>query len=139
MSKCRRILMFVILAVLSASASAKTNQDSSSSPPPPSSATPKKSLELLPINTDEVNENVLESEKVSTSTESPSSTIQLISSSTASATEAFLIVWECPNITKPAVECSCDFPHTLRCTGDRTALKVNPILYHPFAIQFSTN
>lgn len=32
--------------------------------------------------------------------------------------------WECPNITKDAVECSCDFPHTLRCTGDRTALQV---------------
>lgn len=34
-------------------------------------------------------------------------------------------VWECPNITKAGVECSCDFPHTLRCTGDRTALQVN--------------
>jgi len=33
-------------------------------------------------------------------------------------------VWECPNITKAGVECSCDFPHTLRCTGDRTALQV---------------
>ncbi|XP_048509967.1 leucine-rich repeats and immunoglobulin-like domains protein 3 [Athalia rosae] len=33
--------------------------------------------------------------------------------------------WKCPNITKPlAVECSCDFPHTLRCTGDKTALQV---------------
>lgn len=32
--------------------------------------------------------------------------------------------WECPNITKGTVECSCDFPHTLRCTGDRTALQV---------------
>ncbi|XP_011689238.1 PREDICTED: uncharacterized protein LOC105450861 isoform X2 [Wasmannia auropunctata] len=31
--------------------------------------------------------------------------------------------WECPNITKAGVECSCDFPHTLRCTGDRTALQ----------------
>lgn len=34
------------------------------------------------------------------------------------------VVWECPNITKAGVECSCDFPHTLRCTGDRTALQV---------------
>lgn len=34
------------------------------------------------------------------------------------------MVWECPNITKAGVECSCDFPHTLRCTGDRTALQV---------------
>ncbi|KAL2740634.1 vasorin-like isoform X2 [Vespula squamosa] len=33
-------------------------------------------------------------------------------------------VWECPNITKTSVECSCDFPHTLRCTGERTALQV---------------
>lgn len=33
-------------------------------------------------------------------------------------------VWQCPNITKTGVECSCDFPHTLRCTGDRTALQV---------------
>ncbi|XP_017888129.2 leucine-rich repeat-containing protein 15 [Ceratina calcarata] len=32
-------------------------------------------------------------------------------------------VWECPNITKAGIECSCDFPHTLRCTGDRTALQ----------------
>ncbi|KYN18788.1 PREDICTED: uncharacterized protein LOC108762138 [Trachymyrmex cornetzi] len=32
-------------------------------------------------------------------------------------------VWECPNITKAGVECSCDFPHTLRCAGDRTALQ----------------
>ncbi|XP_063985255.1 leucine-rich repeat-containing protein 15 [Diachasmimorpha longicaudata] len=32
--------------------------------------------------------------------------------------------WECPNITKARVECSCDFPHTLRCTGDRTALEI---------------
>nr|XP_031829605.1 uncharacterized protein LOC116425698 [Nomia melanderi] len=32
-------------------------------------------------------------------------------------------VWECPNITKAGVECSCDFPHTLRCTGDRTTLQ----------------
>ncbi|XP_076633681.1 leucine-rich tendon-specific protein [Colletes latitarsis] len=33
-------------------------------------------------------------------------------------------VWECPNITKPGIECSCDFPHTLRCTGDRTTLQI---------------
>ncbi|XP_046751471.1 slit homolog 3 protein [Diprion similis] len=33
--------------------------------------------------------------------------------------------WKCPNITKhPSVECSCDFPHTLRCTGDKNALQV---------------
>ncbi|XP_011301455.1 leucine-rich repeat-containing protein 15 [Fopius arisanus] len=34
------------------------------------------------------------------------------------------IVWECPNITKIGVECSCDFPHTLRCNGDRNSLEV---------------
>jgi hypothetical protein len=28
------------------------------------------------------------------------------------------------------VECSCDFPHTLRCTGDRTALKVIIVAIH---------
>ncbi|KAK2577261.1 hypothetical protein KPH14_003401 [Odynerus spinipes] len=33
-------------------------------------------------------------------------------------------VWECPNIRQTGVECSCDFPHTLRCTGDRTALQI---------------
>ncbi|CAL7945568.1 unnamed protein product [Xylocopa violacea] len=32
-------------------------------------------------------------------------------------------VWECPNIKKAGVECSCDLPHTLRCTGGRTALQ----------------
>ncbi|XP_067002029.2 leucine-rich repeat-containing protein 15 [Anabrus simplex] len=33
--------------------------------------------------------------------------------------------WRCPEITRPpAVACSCDLPHTLRCTGDRTALRV---------------
>lgn len=39
-------------------------------------------------------------------------------------------VWECPNITKTSVECSCDFPHTLRCTGERTALQVMLIYYY---------
>ncbi|XP_015115815.1 leucine-rich repeat protein soc-2 homolog [Diachasma alloeum] len=32
--------------------------------------------------------------------------------------------WECPNITQIGVECFCDFPHTLSCTGDRTALEI---------------
>ncbi|KAL0113828.1 hypothetical protein PUN28_011277 [Cardiocondyla obscurior] len=46
--------------------------------------------------------------------------------SLSSSSSSFLppsSVWECPNITKAGVECSCDFPHTLRCTGDRTALQ----------------
>ncbi|XP_034951285.1 leucine-rich repeat-containing protein 15 [Chelonus insularis] len=33
------------------------------------------------------------------------------------------IPWECPNITKSGVECSCDFPHTLRCIGDQNSLQ----------------
>ncbi|PSN55203.1 hypothetical protein C0J52_00629 [Blattella germanica] len=33
--------------------------------------------------------------------------------------------WRCPEITQPpAVSCSCDLPHTLRCTGDHSALQV---------------
>ncbi|XP_066597209.1 carboxypeptidase N subunit 2-like [Prorops nasuta] len=31
--------------------------------------------------------------------------------------------WECPKITRTGMECSCDFPHTLRCTGDATAIE----------------
>ncbi|XP_050509661.1 protein slit [Diabrotica virgifera virgifera] len=34
-------------------------------------------------------------------------------------------LWKCPEIdSQPVVECSCDMPHTLRCTGDKTALKI---------------
>ncbi|KAF5305098.1 hypothetical protein FQA39_LY09360 [Lamprigera yunnana] len=34
-------------------------------------------------------------------------------------------IWKCPDINQePSVECSCDMPHTLRCTGDRSALQV---------------
>lgn len=50
--------------------------------------------------------------------------IALPSSSSPSLLPSPKSVWECPNITKAGVECSCDFPHTLRCTGDRTALQV---------------
>ncbi|XP_050315684.1 leucine-rich repeats and immunoglobulin-like domains protein 1 isoform X2 [Anthonomus grandis grandis] len=33
--------------------------------------------------------------------------------------------WICPEIfQQPLVECSCDMPHTLRCTGDGTALTI---------------
>ncbi|KAI4467352.1 ig(immunoglobulin) and lrr(leucine rich repeat) domain [Holotrichia oblita] len=33
--------------------------------------------------------------------------------------------WKCPEISEqPVVECSCDMPHTLRCTGDRNAMKI---------------
>ncbi|XP_058792484.1 leucine-rich repeats and immunoglobulin-like domains protein 1 isoform X1 [Phymastichus coffea] len=42
---------------------------------------------------------------------------------TAAAAAAAAAAWECPNITGPGLECSCDFPHTLRCIGDRTALR----------------
>lgn len=43
------------------------------------------------------------------------------------------VVWECPNITGIGIECSCDFPHTLRCTGDRTALQVLFVLNRHFS------
>ncbi|XP_018325078.1 leucine-rich repeats and immunoglobulin-like domains protein 1 [Agrilus planipennis] len=33
--------------------------------------------------------------------------------------------WVCPEIAEePVVECNCDVPHTLRCTGDKTALDI---------------
>ncbi|CAG9762080.1 unnamed protein product [Ceutorhynchus assimilis] len=33
--------------------------------------------------------------------------------------------WKCPEIAQqPVVECSCDMPHTLRCTGDKTAMQI---------------
>lgn len=38
--------------------------------------------------------------------------------------------WDCPNITGASIECSCDFPHTLRCTGDRNSLQVKPFLFY---------
>ncbi|XP_044740024.1 carboxypeptidase N subunit 2 [Chrysoperla carnea] len=37
-----------------------------------------------------------------------------------SAASTQIIPWRCPEIAQqPAVECSCDMPHTLRCNGDR--------------------
>ncbi|XP_008195540.1 leucine-rich repeat-containing protein 15 isoform X1 [Tribolium castaneum] len=34
-------------------------------------------------------------------------------------------VWKCPKISEqPVVECSCDMPHTLRCTGDKSAMSI---------------
>ncbi|KAJ3648988.1 hypothetical protein Zmor_020752 [Zophobas morio] len=33
--------------------------------------------------------------------------------------------WKCPKISdQPVVECSCDMPHTLRCTGDKSAMTI---------------
>ncbi|RZC37961.1 slit -like 1 protein, partial [Asbolus verrucosus] len=33
--------------------------------------------------------------------------------------------WKCPKISEqPVVECSCDMPHTLRCTGDKSAMTI---------------
>lgn len=33
--------------------------------------------------------------------------------------------WRCPEISQPpSVSCSCDIPHTLRCTGDSSALRI---------------
>lgn len=54
----------------------------------------------------------------------PSSPSPPLPSPSPSSSSSSDTVWECPNITKAGVECSCDFPHTLRCTGDRTALQV---------------
>nr|CAI5841348.1 unnamed protein product [Callosobruchus analis] len=35
------------------------------------------------------------------------------------------VAWRCPEIAEqPIVECSCDMPHTLRCTGDKTAIGI---------------
>lgn len=34
-------------------------------------------------------------------------------------------IWKCPQISEqPIVECSCDMPHTLRCTGGNTAMPI---------------
>ncbi|XP_056640290.1 slit homolog 1 protein-like isoform X2 [Diorhabda carinulata] len=34
-------------------------------------------------------------------------------------------LWKCPEIdSQPFVECSCDMPHTLRCTGDKSSMKI---------------
>lgn len=48
---------------------------------------------------------------------------------TDSSSPKIVVEWECPNITGPRLECSCDFPHTLRCTGDQTSLQVNNYTY----------
>ncbi|KPI97758.1 Protein slit [Papilio xuthus] len=33
--------------------------------------------------------------------------------------------WRCPELSaRPAAECACDLPHTLRCAGDHTALQI---------------
>lgn len=43
------------------------------------------------------------------------------SSSTTNLPDA----WTCPEITQqPVVECSCDMPHTLRCSGSRGAMQI---------------
>ncbi|CAH0403345.1 unnamed protein product [Chilo suppressalis] len=40
-------------------------------------------------------------------------------------TQSALAQWRCPGLSaRPAAECSCDLPHTLRCTGDHTALQI---------------
>ncbi|XP_012217251.1 leucine-rich repeats and immunoglobulin-like domains protein 3 [Linepithema humile] len=50
----------------------------------------------------------------------PKNLSHTLSSSPSSSPDG---IWECPNITKAGVTCSCDFPHTLRCIGDRTTLQ----------------
>lgn len=47
-------------------------------------------------------------------------------------------IWACPYITKAGVTCSCDFPHTLRCTGDRTALQVIILICCHYCCQYIT-
>jgi len=61
---------------------------------------------------------------------SHTSPLPLSSSSSSVSSSPSVAIWECPNITKSGVECSCDFPHTLRCTGDKTALKVIMAIYN---------
>ncbi|CAH0759619.1 unnamed protein product [Diatraea saccharalis] len=40
-------------------------------------------------------------------------------------TQSAIAQWRCPGLSaRPAAECSCDLPHTLRCTGDHTALQI---------------
>ncbi|CAH2058187.1 unnamed protein product, partial [Iphiclides podalirius] len=41
------------------------------------------------------------------------------------ATHLACAEWRCPELSaRPAAECSCDLPHTLRCAGDHTALQI---------------
>ena len=54
----------------------------------------------------------------------PNSTKVQLQPTSKRRNDSLNVVWECPNITGVGIECSCDFPHTLRCTGDRTALQV---------------
>lgn len=46
-------------------------------------------------------------------------------------------VWKCPNITSNRnLECSCDMPHTLRCSGDIHSLSVSLTKLYIFGIYF---
>jgi len=69
-------------------------------------------------------ENALPSATVTTQDDNILKNLSHASSPSLSPSPSSDTAWECPNITKAGVECSCDFPHTLRCTGDRTALQV---------------
>jgi len=76
------------------------------------------------IRTTIIEENALPSVTVTTQDDGILKNLSHASSPSLSPSPSSDTVWECPNITKAGVECSCDFPHTLRCTGDRTALQV---------------
>ncbi|XP_020278491.1 slit homolog 2 protein-like isoform X2 [Pseudomyrmex gracilis] len=80
------------------------------------------SSSTLPARNESIPEVVSSSPSPSTSPAKNESIPEVVSSSPLPST-FFDAAWECPNITKPGVECSCDFPHTLRCAGDRTALQ----------------
>jgi len=76
------------------------------------------------IRTSIIEENALPSAIVTMQDDGILKNLSHASSPSLSPSPSSDTVWECPNITKAGVECSCDFPHTLRCTGDRTALQV---------------
>lgn len=94
------------------------------------------------IETDEFTEmqEILTTEITTSTISTPTSTILNTQNSTTTVepqqswktkNDSFNVAWECPNITGVGIECSCDFPHTLRCTGDTTGLKtINSRLTH---------
>lgn len=85
---------------------------------------------ITPIEYTEMPE-ILTKEMLTSTTSMPTSTTFVtLNSTTVEPQQSFKtrndslnVAWECPNITGVGIECSCDFPHTLRCTGDRTGLQ----------------
>lgn len=144
MSKIHRILLVLTVAVVSGYAKiGKDDLTVMTSGPAGPSSTASSSATETPVSvattvsddsplsiSSNVEANILESEpttEVSSSSTSTTSTTASNASGVPDVTDRDgpdASAWECPNITRAAVECSCDFPHTLRCTGDRTALQV---------------